>query len=63
VILATHSPELLDAFGEEVPTTTVVEWKNGETQLRVLSGDRLTYWLEKYSLGELYRSGELEGME
>ncbi len=63
VILATHSPELLDAFGEEAPTTTVVEWKNGETVLRVLSGDRLTYWLEKYSLGELYRSGELEGME
>jgi predicted ATPase len=62
VILTTHSPEFLDAFGEDIPTTTVVEWKNGETQLRTLSGDELTYWLRQYSLGELYRSRELEAM-
>jgi predicted ATPase len=62
VILTTHSPEFLDAFGEDVPTTTVVEWRNGETELRTLSGDELTYWLRQYSLGELYRSRELEAM-
>jgi predicted ATPase len=62
VILTTHSPEFLDAFGEEVPTTTVVEWQNGETHMRVVSGDDLTYWLTQYSLGELYRSRELEAM-
>lgn len=60
VILTTHSPELLDAFGAEPPTTTVVEWKDGQTMLRVLTGDQLTYWLKKYTLGELYRSTELE---
>jgi predicted ATPase len=62
VILTTHSPELLDAFGNDPPTTTVVEWKDGETQLRVLAGDRLDYWLKKYTMGELYRSKELEAM-
>ena len=51
VILTTHSPELLDAFGNDPPTTTVVEWKEGQTQLRVLAGDRLDYWLKKYTTG------------
>ena len=63
VILTTHSPELLDAFGNDPPTTTVVEWKKGETTLRVLAGDRLDYWLKKYTMGELYRSRELETMQ
>ncbi|MHB1036366.1 MAG: AAA family ATPase [Pirellulales bacterium] len=62
VILTTHSPELLDAFGRQAPTTTVVEWREGQTQLRVLAGDQLDYWLKKYTLGELYRSRELETM-
>ncbi|MDA1050571.1 MAG: AAA family ATPase [Planctomycetota bacterium] len=63
VVLTTHSPELLDAFGEEVPTTTVVEWRAGETTLRNVSGDELAYWLKQYTLGELYRSKELEAMQ
>ena len=60
VILTTHSPELLDAFREEPPTTTVADLVNGETRLRVLSGDDLAYWLKEYTLGELYRQGKLE---
>ena len=63
VILTTHSPELLDAFGDGAITTTVVERQEGETVLRVLSADELSYWLEQYSLGELYRSKELEAMK
>lgn len=62
VILTTHSPEFLDAFGENIPTTTVVERQDGETVLRVVSGDELSNWLKQYSLGELYRSRELEAM-
>lgn len=62
VILTTHSPEFLDAFGSDVPTTTVVERQQGETVLRVVSGEELSYWLQQYSLGELYRSRELEAM-
>ncbi|MBI2478603.1 MAG: hypothetical protein HYV60_08185 [Planctomycetia bacterium] len=63
MILTTHSPELLDAFGDEPPTTTVVERVNGETVLRVIDGEQLEYWLSQYSLGELYRSKELEAMQ
>jgi predicted ATPase len=62
VILTTHSPEFLDAFGHEAPTTTVVERQEGQTVLRVLSDDDLAYWLQQYSLGELFRSNELETM-
>lgn len=62
IIFATHSPEFLDAFGDEAPTTTVVERRDGQTVLRVASGDELSYWLKQYTLGQLYRSRELEAL-
>lgn len=62
VILTTHSAELLDTFNEFEPTVTVAKWAEGETQLEVLSGERLRYWLQDYTLGKLYRSGELEDL-
>ena len=63
VILTTHSPELLDSFGDTQPTTTIVERHDGETKLRVISGDELQYWLKQYTLGDLFRSKELEAMQ
>ncbi len=63
VIFTTHSAEMLNAFSETQPTVTVCEWQNGQTQLHVLAGEKLDYWLGKYSLGELYRTGELENMK
>jgi len=63
VILTTHSPQFLDAFMETRPTTTVAKWKQGETTLKTLSGEELDYWLEEYSLGALFKSGELEQIE
>ncbi|MBX9792086.1 MAG: AAA family ATPase [Pirellulales bacterium] len=63
VILTTHSPEFLDAFGDNPPTTTVLERQQGQTIMRVISGDELAYWLKQYTLGELYRSRELEAMK
>ena len=62
VILTTHSPQFLDAFGKNVPTTTVVKWDDGKTELKMISGEELEKWLEEYSLGELHKSGELEAM-
>jgi predicted ATPase len=62
IILTTHSPQFLDAFQDTVPTTTVAEWAEGETRLKTISGESLDYWLKEYSLGALYRSGELEDM-
>lgn len=62
VIFTTHSPQFLDAFTEEPPTTTVAQMVDGETKLTVLDGEELRRWLKEYSLGALFRSGELEGM-
>ncbi|HEV7785528.1 MAG TPA: AAA family ATPase [Thermoanaerobaculia bacterium] len=62
VIFTTHSPQFLDAFKESPPTTTVVELVDGETRLSVLNGDELAKWLQEYSLGTLFRSGQLEAM-
>lgn len=62
VVFTTHSPQLLDAFTETKPTTTVTKWQEGETVLHNLSGDDLNFWLREYSLGTLLKSGELERM-
>jgi predicted ATPase len=62
VIFTTHSPQFLDAFTDTRPTTTVAKWENGETTLKVLAGEQLDYWLKEYSLGALFKSGELEAM-
>ncbi|MFC1782534.1 AAA family ATPase [Planctomycetota bacterium] len=65
VILTTHSPEFLSAFGDNQKDVkvTVAEWEDGQTKLLMLEGETFDYWLDKYSLGELYRSGQLEDME
>lgn len=58
VVITTHSPEFLDAFDETLPTTTVVETEDGETNLRNLSGEALAEWVKNYSLGEILRTDE-----
>jgi len=50
VILTTHSPQLLDAFGSEPPTTTVARWENGETKLSVIEGAEMSRWGEVSTL-------------
>ena len=62
IIFTTHSPQFLDAFTETRPTTTVAKWGDGETSLHVLDGEELEYWLRDYSLGELFKSRDLEAM-
>ncbi len=63
VVLTTHSPEFLDAFPSDcVPTTTVAECVEGETTLSKLDPGELERWLKEYSLGKLFRSGELEAL-
>lgn len=62
VVFTTHSPQFLDAFTGEPPTTTVAEWADGETRLTNVDGEELRRWLSKYSLGSLFRSGELEAL-
>ncbi|HIN63458.1 MAG TPA: chromosome segregation protein SMC, partial [Candidatus Obscuribacterales bacterium] len=63
VIFTTHSAQLLNYFSEAPFATTVTKWSNGETRLAVLDRTDLAKWLEEYSLGSLFESGELELME
>jgi predicted ATPase len=60
VVLTTHSPQFLNAFTETRPAITVAMWEQGETVLKQLSEESLDYWLQEYSLGALFTSGELE---
>jgi predicted ATPase len=60
VILTTHSPWLLDAFREDLPTVTVVTWNGSATEMKTVTGDDLKYWVENYSLGKFAFSGEAE---
>lgn len=62
IIFTTHSPQFLDAFTGVKPTTTVAKWANGQTTLHTLDAAQLDYWLKEYSLGSLFKSGELEQM-
>jgi predicted ATPase len=63
VIFTTHSPQFLDAFKNQIPTTTIALWEDGQTVLRTLECDLLKKWLKGYSLGRLFSSGELESLE
>ncbi|MGA2736119.1 MAG: AAA family ATPase [Bryobacteraceae bacterium] len=58
VILSTHSPEMLDAFGDTLPAATIFDWVGDHTELRTARGDELRKWVEDYSLGRFIFSGE-----
>jgi predicted ATPase len=60
VVVTTHSPVLLDAFSNTKPRVTVMHWEDGQSQLYTLAASSLDNWLEKYRLGRLFTSGELE---
>ena len=60
VIFTTHSPKLLDAFAEDLPTTTVMTSNGSATEMKTIGGDDLKYWVENYSLGKFAFSGEAE---
>lgn len=64
VLLTTHSAELLDGFREyePPPVVTVVGREEGATRLRRIEGETLAEWLRAYTLGGLFRSGELEAL-
>ena len=59
IIVATQSPLLLDHFEPE--DVLVADRVNGATTLRRLDGEKLTVWLEDYSLGQLWEKNEFGG--
>jgi predicted ATPase len=58
VVLTTHAPEMLDAFGETLPDTTICTWEGDHTELKIIEGDDLKKWVQDYSLGRFMFSGE-----
>lgn len=60
VIITSHSPEFLDVFTEYEPCVTVCTWEDGRTHLSSLLSEKLQKWLERYRLGEMFTSGDLD---
>ncbi len=62
LIVTTHSEALVDALTDRPETVLVCERdpENG-TQMRRLSREDLKDWLEHYTLGQLWRKGEIGG--
>lgn len=61
LVVTTHSDILVDALTDTPECIVVCEKENGQTQMKRLDKDKLSHWLEKYRLGELWTSGELGG--
>jgi len=62
LIITTHSDALVDALTDRPETVLVCErdFDNG-TQMKRLSKEHLKHWLEHYTLGQLWRKGEIGG--
>jgi predicted ATPase len=62
LIVTTHSDALIDALSDRPDSVLVCErdFDNG-TQFKRLSPEELDAWLEHYTLGELWRKGEIGG--
>jgi predicted ATPase len=61
LIVTTHSDVLVDALTDSPESVIVCEKHEGSTQMRRLDQGNLAKWLEKYSLGQLWRRGDLGG--
>jgi predicted ATPase len=61
VIVTTHSIGLVDAFNDTPEVVIVCEKQNNCTTMSRLDSHKLTPWLEKYRLGELWSLGHIGG--
>lgn len=61
IVATTHSSDLVNAFTDTPEVVVVCEKEEGATVMRRLIADDLTAWLARYSLGDLWRAGELGG--
>jgi predicted ATPase len=62
LVVTTHSEALVDALSDQPEAVLVCErdFDNG-TQFQRLSKEKLQEWLEHYTLGQLWRKGEIGG--
>lgn len=61
LIITTHSDTLVSALSDYPESILVCERNQQGSQLRRLEAEKLKNWLENYTLGELWRMGEIGG--
>jgi predicted ATPase len=61
LIITTHSDALVSALSEYPESVVVCERDNTGTHLRRLETGKLKDWLENYTLGDVWRMGEIGG--
>jgi predicted ATPase len=61
LIVTTHSDALVSALSDTPEAVVICEPGPDGTQLRRLDREALAEWLERYSLGEIWRMGEIGG--
>ncbi len=61
LVITTHSEVLLSELSGRTQDVLVCENASGRTLMKRLSSEKLEYWLDKYTLGEIWRNGELGG--
>ena len=61
LVVTTHSDILIDALSETPESIVVCEKESGATTMQRLDRAELQVWLKEYSLGQLWRSGEIGG--
>jgi predicted ATPase len=61
LIVTTHSDILVSALTERAESVLVCERDEDGSRLTRLQSDKLKDWLDKYTLGEVWRMGELGG--
>ena len=62
LIVTTHSSELIDHLWEDPESVVICErYPDTGTEFNRLKKDELKDWLERYELGELWRTGQIGG--
>lgn len=61
LIVTTHSDEIISALSDSPEDVIVCENVDGATSMHRLDKSDLSDWLQRYSLGELWKRGELGG--
>lgn len=61
LIITTHSDILVDALSKDADKILVCEKWEGKTEVKRLEPEELEVWLKEYSLGQLWRRGQLGG--
>ena len=61
LVVTTHSRVLINALEDHVSSVVVCEKQDGESRFERLDPEYLSIWLDKYSLGYLWSTGEIRG--